>query len=370
MKPRTPRRLSLVIPALLWATSASLSHAAGVPMGPGDSFSFGATSGTAPLTPVMFNEASSTLVFSTSEDFDGFNPDLLGGGVGLFNLVKAGFQAGSPAFVTERLTGGTSIEEEVFRSGIEVSSPVHQVSIDANSGEFQRLSLDGSFTINLAPLKGVATGGSVTLSDVRIDLFSRQVYANVSGQRLMSPTSTPVTVSERDVAIWNFDSLSGVGALPLSAMYTADPKTTLETAGFSVEAKTILTTDVLGNQPGYQSGYGYGCSGQSYNQGACHGQGQPIYRQEFAFEVVGETRLEGLSLTQRGLNAFSSSLGLNNLAISAFVGTEDFGSFNVKTSFTLTVPEPQTYALMALGFAMMTVAVRRNRSNPQGIGQI
>ncbi|MDE2434542.1 MAG: PEP-CTERM sorting domain-containing protein, partial [Burkholderiales bacterium] len=70
------------------------------------------------------------------------------------------------------------------------------------------------------------------------------------------------------------------------------------------------------------------------------------------------TALSGLKITTAGFTAFSTALGLTSIGQGALAGVTDFGA--ISSSLTATaVPEPSTYALMALGLVGISVVARR-----------
>lgn len=73
------------------------------------------------------------------------------------------------------------------------------------------------------------------------------------------------------------------------------------------------------------------------------------------------TTITGLKITQAGFDAFVKSLGLLPMASGALNTVTDYGTITTQISVRA-VPEPSTYALMALGVAAVGVAARRRRA--------
>lgn len=69
------------------------------------------------------------------------------------------------------------------------------------------------------------------------------------------------------------------------------------------------------------------------------------------------TTISGLKITAAGFDAFSKSLGLLTMGVGALQTVTDYGT--ITTTMTVAVPEPSTYALMALGMVGIGFVARR-----------
>lgn len=69
------------------------------------------------------------------------------------------------------------------------------------------------------------------------------------------------------------------------------------------------------------------------------------------------TTISGLKITTAGFDAFSKSLGLLTMGVGALQTVTDYGT--ITTTMTVAVPEPSTYALMALGMVGIGFVARR-----------
>lgn len=150
---------------------------------------------------------------------------------------------------------------------------------------------------------GVADGtGFVTIKDLRVDLINRDVYATIIGDNKVGTVN--------DVKLWQYDSLQGDTTFNLDAIIAA---------GGTYTANTTLT-------------------------------GLRIYADAFKLLAQG-TNLNGF-----GADALS---GVTNGSVGYGTITS---SITVSVSkITPAVPEPSTYALMALGLAGVGVAAPRMR---------
>ncbi len=357
---------SLFVSACLLACVAQAAHAATVIMPVGASAVFSDPSGSGRTASAQLSGGSSTIVFSQGPDFDSSDPAVsLGGAVAALNTGEITLRSTTPVIWTEQAVtdpwGGGMV-----RINASVVSPAASVFVDPNTSAITQVAVGGAFGFEAPPRAAVQYGGSVTASNVRFDLARKVVVADLDGLSKAVPSSPSQTFSQLDTTLWTYDTITGVEAFPAAALFEPNSKSALEQLGYSVRETFVTTTEVVGytqggyyNCPSYGYGYGYG-----YGGGGCsYASPQPIFGQSAAYEITGTTLLTGLKLTQQGLDFFSQSLGFRSPMIAAFQGIGDFGSVTLQTSFTVAVPvpEPQTYALMGLGLAMMAGAVRRNR---------
>lgn len=100
-----------------------------------------------------------------------FSPDLLGaldtGKVGV-----ASYGAGT-AIINKDSDG--------FYTSVTASAPITQLSVDTSNGEVVDSLTSGGATQTSPALKSVSSGGSVTVTDLDVDLTNKRVYATVIG---------------------------------------------------------------------------------------------------------------------------------------------------------------------------------------------
>ena len=84
-----------------------------------------------------------------------------------------------------------------------------------------------------------------------------------------------------------------------------------------------------------------------------------VYYEGEAFNTI-----SGLSVTTAGFNFFSQSLGLLSTGVNALAAVSDYGTVQSSLKFSVrevtpAIPEPSTYALMAIGLVGIAAAARR-----------
>jgi hypothetical protein len=356
---------SIFVSACLLAVVAPGAHAAPVVIPVGASNIFSDPGGSGRTASAQFSGGSSTIAFSQGPDFDSSDPAVsLGGAMAVLNAAQMAIRSTAPVTWMEQ-----SITDPWDGSNVRVNASIGataaSVFVDPNTSAITQVAVGGTFGFEAPVVHGAHGGGNVTISNVRFDLARKQIVADLNGLRNPMPGVASQSFSQVDAALWTYDTISGVEAFPVATWFGPSPKGALEQAGYSVKETLVTTTEVVGYTPGgyyncpsYGYGYGYGYGGGG---GCSYAAPQPIFGQSAAYEITGTTLLTGLKLTQDGLDFISHSFGFRPTMVAAFQGVGDFGTVTLKTSFTVAVPEPQTYALMAMGLVLMAGAVRRHR---------
>ncbi|HYR26136.1 MAG TPA: PEP-CTERM sorting domain-containing protein [Aquabacterium sp.] len=179
-------------------------------------------------------------------------------------------------------------------TAVGVGAPVTTLNVDAGGNITQAQSIGGAQQIAGA-VKGVSYGGQVSVTNLRIDMVNKNIYADFLGAGKNSAGAT-VNVNATNVLAWTFSTITGPTAV--SGVGTYD----------TVLSGLSLTTDGFNNLK------------------------------------------NGLGLYSIGLIALQGA--------SADFGTLT-SSITVAAAPVASVPEPSTYALMGVGLVGIGLVARR-----------
>ena len=148
---------------------------------------------------------------------------------------------GNPNVIAE-MAPGVGFTKVSF-TGLKLSA----VDINQGTGQIQREHFDGSFYIGVMDNEFAAPmGGSIDVSNLRVDLLSKTVIANIQGINGVGRLN--------DVAMWRFDSVEGTTVLPRPDTFTFDSIDTKDIA-LSISALTFTDAgrDIWLNSLGYNT---------------------------------------------------------------------------------------------------------------------
>jgi PEP-CTERM motif len=178
------------------------------------------------------------------------------------------------------------------------------------SAQITALTIDGNSVVGAQTVGGatqtavantVSTGGSLTVTDLNVDLTNKKIFATIIGA-------------------------NGVGTLTNFELWDIEgtPQYAADGTFLSYDASTAIVGPTTISGPGTYV-----------------------------------TTLNGLKITTAGFNTFVKALGLKSLGKSALQGVDNFGTVTSTITATAAIPEPSTYALMGLGLLGMGLVSRR-----------
>ncbi|HIV70205.1 MAG TPA: hypothetical protein H9903_04665 [Candidatus Aquabacterium excrementipullorum] len=253
---------------------------------------------------------ASPVTIETGTSYDGFT---LTGGSGTLsfssslitalNVGKITLTQDAPATVNE--TYVTTPPFGTTRTGASANAPITSVTLESSSNEVLSVATAGGATMTASPLAGVSLGGTLSVTNITVDLSNKRIYASITGNFTGVANNTYAAYDNTDITtknnfyLWNFANITG---------------------------PTTLTA--------------YGASNQ----------------------------ITGLTITTDGYKHLVSALRLYELGATTLQSVTDYGSIaSVIPSSVLddgpatNLPEPSTYAMSALGLAMIAAARRFNR---------
>ena len=218
--------------------------------------------------------------------------------ISALNVGKVTVTGVEPATVVEGYTSAPPFGST--RTSSTATAPITAVTTNATGGVVT-VATAGGATMTATPLAGVTLGGTLSVTNLSVDLTNKRIYASitgnftgVAGNTYAAYDNTEIT-TKNNFYLWNFASITGPTTLTGAGTYT--------------------------------------------------------------------NSITGLSITTDGYKHFVSTLRLYDLGASTLLGVSDYGSIasniTVTAAATPAIPEPSTYALMGLGLAGIAVAARR-----------
>jgi hypothetical protein len=151
-----------------------------------------------------------------------FSVDLMGA----LDTGKVAVSAYAPA------TAVVAKDTDGFYSEVSATAPITSLTLDAGSGAVISAATAGGATMTAAPLKSVTNGGSLTVTDLNVDLVNKQVFATIIGGNGVGTLA--------NVHLFDFASISGPTSLPIVGTYL----TTFSGLSITPEGLTDFTSSL------------------------------------------------------------------------------------------------------------------------------
>jgi hypothetical protein len=152
------------------------------------------------------------------------DPMDVNGFVGVANVFNSKVTSQGASIVNEKsINDSTGTPGRVF---ISVDANIASAKFDNTTGVIASLSSNTSFTITNPSLKGLSSGGTTTFKNIKVDLASKTVYADLvmtyNVVNSATRVTTPTTSTLANVAVWNFDKVQGPATIPVAALVTGN----------------------------------------------------------------------------------------------------------------------------------------------------
>ncbi len=147
----------------------------------------------------------------TFDNFDSTTGTIEGSMVDVLNTGSVAVQAAGAAVPT--ITG--TVGDYSF---VSVAAPVSSLTVDA-SGKILTAASSGGATQVAGFVKGISGGGTVSVTNLNIDMVNKTIYADIFGQTASTAT-VPGSVNLSQVAAWTFASVTGPTSIAGAGTYT------------------------------------------------------------------------------------------------------------------------------------------------------
>ena len=204
--------------------------------------------------------------------------------------------------------GNITKDSDGYYTSAAVSTGIANLTIDNVANKVMAVATTGGAKQVAPALKSVSSGGELTVTNLRIDLNAKKVYADLFSTNAMNAAGDKTLLNFNLWDIMGKAQYDGVGD---DAVFTGYDAST-----------AIVGTTLIGGPGTYQN------------------------------------TLNGLKVTAGGFDAFSKGLGLLSMGRSALASVHDFGTMT-STIVATALPEPTTYALMGLGLVGLSLVARR-----------
>lgn len=216
------------IAAAVLASACSFGHAAPITVSPGAPFKL--INGTTQVEQVLKSGAQ---LFTWGDGgYDGVDTNTLGGPLLLNQLTKTIF---SGEGLTEQFK--TNEFGETTRVAIRYLKPMSNLTIEQDNGQLLGAGFTGSMTLTVSRIASTSTGGTASISNVRVDFINKTVTADLLGVKNAVGTTPAVSYNSPNTVMWTFTTLEGPTALDPNDLIGSNAAAALTAKGFTVNAQ-------------------------------------------------------------------------------------------------------------------------------------
>jgi len=155
-----------------------------------------------------------------------FSADVLS----LFDIVQPVVGPTAPATTTV-----TKDTDGIFL-GVTLAAPITSLAVDDTTNTAQSTNATGGITLTVPVLRGVSSGGALTISDLQVDLQSKKVFATVNGANGVGTLT--------NVYLWDFDTVAGNTAVIPPVPGSATTNYTVSGLHLTVDGYNKVTTSL------------------------------------------------------------------------------------------------------------------------------
>ena len=185
--------------------------------------SFAATV-TSSSTPLQLVVTQSTGTLKLSDDVSNANSSV----IGAFGVAGIAITAAAPA----TLLSGTYPAPDDYASYAYIQAPIQSLTFNDSTRAVTGVQSLGGLVQTVAKANAASSGGNITVQNIRVDLTSKTLYADVSGANGLASSN---------IAFFNYTTLSGATTVPtLAAGQSATLTTTLAGLTLTADGKAAL----------------------------------------------------------------------------------------------------------------------------------
>ncbi len=128
----------------------------------------------------------------------------------------------------------TTKDSDGYYSSVAMSAPLASLNVDGVTDDLQSAAGTGGITVTAPVLRAISSGGTVTITDLNVDLNTKTVYATVIGA---NGVGTAV-----NVALWTLDTVLGPTNIALPSNGSGQFNLTAQGLHLTANGSTLVTS--------------------------------------------------------------------------------------------------------------------------------